>query len=115
LTEPVSLSIVLIDIPPLDEFRDFAYPQLVSPQYEFILKYPDPIDTSGAEKYFITIEEEVEEQVEQVKRNTFRAIIKSVSNLGLMVVELDKDVKPYQLNSSNLNITTVPASNFTWV
>ena len=58
LTEPVALSIVLIDIPPLDEFRDFAYPQLLSPQYEFILKYPDPIDTSGAEKYFITIEEE---------------------------------------------------------
>jgi hypothetical protein len=54
------------------------------------LKYPDPIDTSGAEKYFITIEEEVEEQVEQLKRKTFQAKIKSMSNLGLMVVELDK-------------------------
>ena len=90
LTEPVTLSIVLIDIPPLDEFGDFAYPQLLSPQYEFILKYPDPIDTSGAEKYFVTIEEEVEEQVEQLKRKTFQAKIKSMSNLGLMVVELDK-------------------------
>ena len=37
-----------------------------------------------------------------------------MSNLGLMVVELEKGVKPYLLNSSNLNITTVPASNFTW-
>ena len=39
----------------------------------------------------------------------------SISNLGVMAVELEKGVKPYQLNNSTLNITTVPASNFTWV
>ena len=110
VTEPAILQFALIDVPPLTEFGEFAYPQLESPEYTIVVKYSDPIDTSGAEKYFIKIEEEVIEVEEPIERERFGARIKSITNLGVMIIEWDEEVLPYTFYNQSLNISVVPSA-----